>query len=223
MKISFYESTQMLSEHDEIIDIFDENNQFLGKEKKHTVHKLGYWHRTFHCWFIQNDGQKIFVLFQKRSVSKNLHPLLLDVTAAGHLLSGESPEDGIREVTEELGIKISKDELIFLGIRCHVQKGDSSIDREFQYVYLSNSNISLNSYNLNHEEVDAIVQIEANEGLDLITERRHSMTVTGINSEKKPITMTITPSHFIKRLDNYYQQIFLMSIMYFEGNCYLTI
>jgi hypothetical protein len=59
----------------EQLKIFDENRNPIGVASREDVHRLGYWHETFHCWFV-------------------------DITAAGHLMADESVEDGVREIKE---------------------------------------------------------------------------------------------------------------------------
>jgi len=59
-------------------------------------------HRAVHV-FLFNGSREIYV--QRRSASKDRHPLKLDSSAAGHVDPGESYEQAaVRELSEELGI-----------------------------------------------------------------------------------------------------------------------
>jgi len=76
------------------------------------------------------------VLFQRRAHDKAAFPGMLDATAAGHLLAGETVEDGLREVEEELGEHWRFDELTELGVhRVEDHPTPSTTNREFQHVY----------------------------------------------------------------------------------------
>src|SRR4051794_1911294 len=105
---------------DELLDVFDDNMELIRKAPRAEVHAKGLWHQTFHCWIVRaaHDGQ--YVLFQRRGPTKKVFPNTLDITAAGHLQSGETVEDGIREVNEELGISARYGDLIPLGIKFDV-------------------------------------------------------------------------------------------------------
>ena len=61
----------------EYLDIYDEK-KFLGSEKRSIVHKMGYWHKTIHCWLYDNKGS---VYFQIRKDKNKLY-----TTASGHVL-----------------------------------------------------------------------------------------------------------------------------------------
>lgn len=90
---------------DELIDIFDENMNLLGTALKSQAHREGLWHKTFHCWLARkNDEGRVMVWLQLRNKDKSIYPDMLDVSAAGHVKSGEEVKDGYREVTEELGL-----------------------------------------------------------------------------------------------------------------------
>ncbi|WP_408006232.1 hypothetical protein ACJROX_16110 [Pseudalkalibacillus sp. A8] len=45
----------------ELLNIYDDDRKLLGVATREEVHRLGYWHDTFHCWLISsNDGSIIF-------------------------------------------------------------------------------------------------------------------------------------------------------------------
>ena len=100
----------------EKIRIVDDRRRPLGVTTREEVHRKGYWHETFHCWVCTGDQEEKSVYLQLRSPQKKDFPNLLDITAAGHILADESIEDGIRELHEEIGLPISIEELLSLGI-----------------------------------------------------------------------------------------------------------
>lgn len=99
---------------DEYIELLDVHGAPSGERcLKSVAHKKGYLHATVHVWFYTKRSD---ILIQKRKTSKDTFPGLWDVSVAGHIPFGESPEEGaIREVSEEIGLKIHKDDLFFFG------------------------------------------------------------------------------------------------------------
>lgn len=70
-----------------------------GEEKPN-----GALRQVVHVCIFNAQGE---MLIQQRSASKDIWPLLWDVSAAGSVMAGESPRDAaVREVREELGIDI---------------------------------------------------------------------------------------------------------------------
>ncbi|MCJ8007338.1 NUDIX domain-containing protein [Lederbergia wuyishanensis] len=141
----------------EILNIFDENGKLVGKKSRKDVHEKGYWHETFQCWIVGREDGTNYIYFQIRSDEKADFPGLLDITAAGHILADETVEDGIREVQEELGIEVTMDELIPLGIIKNTIKTGHFIDNEFgnNYLYITEQNLE---FNLQVEEVSGMVK-----------------------------------------------------------------
>jgi isopentenyldiphosphate isomerase len=71
---------------EEFIEIFDDKNNLVGKEKRSVVHSKGLLHRTVNILIVNSEG-KIFL--QQRSASKDVCPLKWDISAAEHLNPGE--------------------------------------------------------------------------------------------------------------------------------------
>ncbi len=211
----------------EILDIFDDNMELIGKATREETHLKGHWHQTFHCWLISIEEGIPYVLFQRRGPDKKLYPNTLDITAAGHLTSGEKPEDGLRELNEELGISVQYDNLVYLGIRCDVAIIGSVVNREFCHTYLLESNIPLISYKLQAEEVSGLVRMKIDDGLRLFSGEVRSVSVEGYQldekGERSEVRIDITKNDIIPRLDNLYMKILIMSERHFNGNHYLAI
>ncbi len=136
----------------EYIDIFDENNNPMGKIKEKTkAHEEGNFHRTAHIWII--NGKKELLL-QKRSATKKSHPNCWDISGAGHIRAGESVIEGaIRELKEELGIEANENDLRFIDI---VKSTKNPKNQEFGYVYLLESNHEIKDYIFEDNEVSEV-------------------------------------------------------------------
>ena len=140
---------------DELIDICDENNNLLGIQKmKSEAHRDGLWHRASHIW-IYNSSREI--LLQLRAKEKPLYPDMWDISAAGHISAGEDPiTSGLREVEEEIGLKLKKGDLDFFMIRKHKAIFRDIQNNEFYYVYFFKFDGDINQLKLQKEEVQKI-------------------------------------------------------------------
>ncbi len=138
---------------DELIDIVDEDNNLTGIQKmKSEAHSDGSWHRTAHIWIYNSVGE---LLLQLRAKDKDSYPDKWDISAAGHIGSGEDIETGtLREVEEELGLSINKDNLEFLSVEKHGSSRKTGfINNEFVYVYLLRFDGDLSEITLQEEEL----------------------------------------------------------------------
>lgn len=132
--MSTAEGRRTTADPGELLDFYDERERWLGVERRDVVHRDGLWHRCFHLWVISGDG----VLLQRRAADKEAFGGMLDATAAGHLLAGESVADGVREAEEELGVAFERGALEALGMRAMVDHPTSAtINREFQHIFLA--------------------------------------------------------------------------------------
>ena len=115
-------------------DTFDENNNPLGKVASYDdVHDKGLWHRGVHVIIYTPEKE---IVMQKRSPSLKYHPNEIEVSVGGGVDAGESPEQAaIREIKEELGLRITKDQLRFIGHSKFNHKTKTQINRTFNYAY----------------------------------------------------------------------------------------
>lgn len=205
----------------EQIDIYDETHARIGSSTRAEAHQKGYWHKAFHCWIIKDNGASGSILFQLRSDEKDFYPNYLDITAAGHLLAGESALDGLREVEEELGIKVNQENLHFLGTRTEVAKVGDILNREFCDTYFLRDDHSLNEYKLQVEEVSGLVEIDIQDGLSLFSgevDQLKCKAVQFVGGKPIQIECKINKDSVIPRLDFYYLKMFIMAERYLSGN-----
>ncbi len=144
-----------------MLDILDELGRPTGEVvPKSEAHRLGLWHRCFHCWICGSDPAGSYLLLQRRAATKDTWPGYLDVTAAGHLATGEETLDGLREVEEELGLRVRPERLVPLGTRKVEQEIPAGCDREFHEVFLLYDTTPPENLRLQSEEVEAVFRLD---------------------------------------------------------------
>ena len=172
----------------------------------------------------QNES---YVLFQKRSKDKKINPDVFDVTAAGHILTGKGPKDGIREIEEELGLSPNFDELTPLGIHCNLFASGPITNREFCHTFFLEKNIPLTDYKLQKEEVSALVKMKIEDGLSFFAGESDTVRVSGFRLDEDglriPVDAEVTRNDFVSNIDPYHLRVFIMADRYFEGKGPLAI
>ena len=195
----------------EQLKIFDEYRNQIGVANRGDVHRLGYWHEAFHCWFISNEIGIDYLYLQLRSNTKKDYPSLLDITAAGHLLANETVQDGIREIEEEIGINIPFQELIPLGIIEYCVMKENFIDKELANVYMYRSEESFGDFILQEEEVAGIVKVEFNHFVDLWFDIREKIKIRGFeikeDGNKILIDENVGRNKFVPHPIEYYKTV----------------
>lgn len=196
---------------DERFKIFDENGTMTGTAMRSDVHRQGYWHETFHCWFISKEAGQAYIYLQMRSKHKKDFPNLLDITAAGHLLSNETVYDGVREVKEELGVDVSFDELVPVGTVRYSLIRKGFIDNEFAHVFLYEIEHDFDDYMLQKEEVSGMYRANFADFCQLIVADVENIVVQGfeVNEDGQNIYITkmINKDDFVPHDITYYNKI----------------
>ena len=121
---------------EELVDVFDENGIYLKSCSRKDAHKYGLWHKASGVIIINSKGK---ILLQQRSKLKEKNAGLWDMSASGHIPSGETPEESlIREIEEEIGIKTQISKLKLLGVYKRQEKHNNGnfIENEFDYIYI---------------------------------------------------------------------------------------
>lgn len=142
---------------EELIDILDENGKKTGVSKtKKEAHANGLWHQAAHIWIYNSKGE---MLLQKRSKTKDSHPGMWDISVAGHFTAGDTPDmAAMREILEEMGIKVNPEDLKKVMVR-KVSKDYDHLNwhnREFDHVYLFKLDLPAPKLKLQLEELEDI-------------------------------------------------------------------
>ncbi|HPU85537.1 MAG TPA: NUDIX domain-containing protein [Candidatus Latescibacteria bacterium] len=186
---------------DELLDVYDENGYHVAEATRSEVHEQGLWHKTVHVWVFApglGDGQ---ILFQQRSDAKDIAPGMIDVAVGGHLSKGENPLAGaVRELKEELGIRVPVSRLRPLGVRQSAHRFGQFVDREIQTLYGVVDNRGLENYSVAAQEIAAILHVPANAGLEFFSGRLNCLVVPVLYSTK-PGSAATTGTRVLKTVD----------------------
>lgn len=136
----------------EYFDVLTETGKYTDRiESREECHSKGFWHKAVALFIINSKNQ---VLLQKRSPNKKLWPNLWDISAGGHVFSGEFGFQAIiREIQEELGINIDKNDITFIGCSTSVNLKGDIINKHFNEYYIVNKDINISDLKLQAEEV----------------------------------------------------------------------
>jgi len=141
----------------ELIDILDSEGNLTGRSAlKSEAHEKGLLHQTVHVWFYTSDGK---ILLQQRGKYKDTHPLLWDVSVAGHIGAGESIERAaVREVKEEIGLSISTEDLYKIGVfPSFFEHHNGLIDNEIHHTFLCKLEVALKTLKKQESEVEDLL------------------------------------------------------------------
>lgn len=134
----------------ELIDIFDENNKYLGYSlERSEAHEKNLWHRHVSAWIMNYNGE---ILLQQRALDKKKNPGKWAKTG-GHVSAGETCEESIkREVYEEIGLEVHDSEIKNI----EIFKSINSKEHYYSYGYLFLTNYKEDDFVLQKEEVNAV-------------------------------------------------------------------
>lgn len=186
----------------EMLDIYDENENHIGTEDRDIVHAKGLWHKTTHCWLIQNG----MIMFQQRSMKLNNNPGKLYTTASGHLSAGETPKQGLqREVSEECGIELDTTQAVqidkvFYKADFTRTDGTEFHDRAIAEVYILETDADLKDFDFQDEELDGIFAVPIEKTLNLFKTKLGQVKGLGVikeNGEQKIVDKIFTLDDFL--------------------------
>ena len=162
----------------EILDVVDESGNPTGQRvERKKAHAEGIMHRTSHVWLLRKRHGKVQILLQKRCETKDSFPGCYDISSAGHIPAGiDFVESAIRELKEELGISVSRDELIFCGDRIVIWddcfNGILFHDRQYSRVFILWRDMDEKEFIIQKEEVDSVMWMNMDECIAAVEDNR---------------------------------------------------
>lgn len=158
---------------EEILDIYKEIISEDGKLdfiqisniSREIAHEKWLLHVSAHIWMYNSKGE---ILLQKRSLKKSGSPWKWDISAAGHVETGETVTYwAIREIQEELWICVSENDLnLIAGFRNEVKKslnGKTTHNNEIVPVFLMKFDGDISDLSFESDEVEEFKFISLDE------------------------------------------------------------
>ncbi len=137
----------------EELDVLDDNGNLTGKTKdRKLIHRDGDWHKAVHIWIVNDNNE---ILLQRRVAWKDSNPNMLDISCAGHVVAGDSSlSSAVRELSEELGIDVTPEDLRFVKRFKHQSKlSPTFINNEFNDMFILSTKKTVAEMKIQEEEV----------------------------------------------------------------------
>ncbi|MBO5934833.1 MAG: NUDIX domain-containing protein [Clostridia bacterium] len=159
----------------ELLQKFDDSGNPVNEPaSRFSAHRNGIPHGASHTFLYKFENNELYILFQRRSYNKDSYPGYLDVSSAGHIEFGSDFEEtAIKELSEELGLNVDRNELeelfdqkIFNHAEFH---GQAFIDNEFNKVYALQTGCDISELKFQPEEVAGAVWLSAEKILEMIS------------------------------------------------------
>ena len=135
----------MISGAEEILDIVDENDQVIGKKSRSDIYSEGLKNYRVVNAFVVNSEGKLWI--PRRTASKKLFPLALDMSVGGHVSSGENYDFAFkRELEEELHMNSENIFYVLLGHLSPYKHGVSAFMNVYEIKYNDIPNYEKNDF-----------------------------------------------------------------------------
>jgi isopentenyl-diphosphate delta-isomerase len=110
--------------------LLDEDHRPIGQLPKSQVHHTETpLHRGFSCYVFDGSGR---VLMTRRAISKKTWPGVWTNTCCGHPLPGEADtEAAARRLADELGLRLTRSEVVLPEFRYRAVAPDGVVENEF--------------------------------------------------------------------------------------------
>lgn len=187
----------------EILARFNERGERIGEATRDDIHANGYWHETFHCWFVGTKNGERIVYLQLRSADKKDYPSHYDITAAGHLLSTETVADGVREIAEEIGVDVTLHDLRAIGTIPNIVQTSMIDDREWARCYVYDVDVEP-PFTLQREEVETLVTCTVADFQALVSHTVAAIDITDVFTNHKS---TLTFAQLVPHPQSYFEAI----------------
>ena len=195
------------TEPSELLDVVDATGVWLGTATRAEVHAKGLWHNVFHCLIARSNDPARVVLQRRHSKAKGF-PNKIDFSATGHLVAGEKPIDGIRELAEELGVIVEPSQLVEAGVRLLADDSGEGRNRERIHLFFLTDDRPLDAFEPSHDEVSGLVEIEIGQLLRLVenyfTDPTTAAPITEWSLAGTPVASELLANELVPPADSYW-------------------
>jgi len=146
----------------EYFDIYDNDENHIGKEARNLVHKKWLRHKAIHIRIYKSNGD---ILIQKRAKNKDSNPGLRDISIGGHFTAWDDLKTTIyKESKEELWININLEKLESIAtLKVDIRKGEDYRNKEINYEYLYQLDEELKFFTKQDSEIEELRFIDITE------------------------------------------------------------
>ena len=145
----------------ELVDVLDDQGKKTGEVLPiDKIHEKELWHGVAHIWIYNKQGQ---MLMQHRSSTVKWGADQWDLAGGGHISAAETPEQAaLRELYEELGLKLSKEKLKVAGKTYAENTNAFSGKRHkaWEWNYIAEMGVDLSEVTLQEDESQGVKWID---------------------------------------------------------------
>ena len=201
----------------ELLDVVTPTGTFIQTLGRKEVHEQGLWHQTFHCLVVRPAQRS--VILQERSPKKSSFGGLCDLSVTGHLEAGETPEEGIRELREELGVDdVTVDQLVPVGVRLLADDlGEGHTNRERVHVFFLADDRPVSQYSPPEAEVSALVEVDVDDFVALFGPDQPSVPATRHEVGAQAIPTQLRAENLVVPTDGYWVVLAVMARRFING------
>ncbi|HEX8226820.1 MAG TPA: hypothetical protein VF572_03035 [Candidatus Saccharimonadales bacterium] len=162
----------------------------------------GDWVGSINIWLYTLTPEPS-IIYQERLKTGAWAPGMLDVAAAGHYTTGESGLDGLRELSEELGITVAPEDCHYFGRRININIDSRGRERHsVSEVYDVEFKGNAADFVLQADELEGVVVAPIRQLMQMYR-TGGSFEAEGIDPSGKIITYDISAESFVQNYDDY--------------------
>ena len=153
----------------ELVDVYNERYENTGKSKERGTTTEKEYRKACFCWILNSKKQ---ILVQQRLKNEKHYPNLWCATSGGVAAGETSIESMLRELKEELGLKVKEKELVFIGTYKRVN--------DFVDTYMLEKDIDISEITIQPDEVQDVKWMSINKFEKLLARGEASDTSYGL-------------------------------------------
>lgn len=199
-----------------MLDVVHPTGEPIATLSRSKVHSGGHWHQVFHC-LVARSGLPARVMLQRRKRSARAFPGMLDLSVTGHLLTGERPLDGVRELHEEMGLTIDSARLVSLGRRLLADDHGEGSNREIAHAYLLTDDTPLDQLRLDSNEVAGYVEVALLDVLVMLDDPTIEISAVEVDAAGRVRPVRCTGAELVPAIDGYWVVLAIMVERHLAG------